>query len=221
MKLAGKTALVTDALVAAALRRHGARVEVADDLDQALAGADKLFGGLDIVFTDAKTDVRPALRHLRDNGTVIISGRCPTRIAAELLEPRRLRVNQVIGDGPAEDLAATVVYLASDEAFTVQGAEISAGGHPRGGAQGPQGPRVGEADGAGRAFDGGPAGDEMLGALQPQRLLVAKRRQAGGVPEAPRDGSLAAAELAAQLGQAQRLGVPLVDHVLEPVHQVA
>ncbi|GAA3432975.1 hypothetical protein [Kutzneria kofuensis] len=131
MKLAGKTALVAEsgsaAAVATVLRRAGARVETTDDIEAALAEAAARFGGLDIVFAPAHAHtVHAALPHLRDNGAVILYGRASAHPPTGLLEPRWLRVNYVTADAstPPDEVAEAVLFLASDDAFTVQGEEL-------------------------------------------------------------------------------------------------
>lgn len=135
MKLAGKTALLAEggstAAVATVLRREGARVETTDDIEAALVEVAARFGGLDIVFAPAHARmVHAALPHLRDNGAVILYGRASTHPPAGLLEPHRLRVNYVIADAftPPDEAAEAVLFLASDDAFTVQGEEMALNG---------------------------------------------------------------------------------------------
>ena len=76
------------------------------------------------------------------------------------------------------------------------------------GAQAAQHPGVLEADRPGRGLDRGAVADQVLGAFDPQQLLVAQRGQAGGPAKQPGQGALADAAGRGQLGQRQRVGEP-------------
>nr|BFF27839.1 hypothetical protein GCM10025732_58040 [Glycomyces mayteni] len=60
----------------------------------------------------------------------------------------------------------------------------------------------------------------MLGAFEAEHRLVAQRGHAGGLGEPAREGPLGDARGRGEVGQAQRLGVPHVDEVLDAVHGV-
>src|SRR5690606_23517074 len=89
------------------------------------------------------------------------------------------------------------------------------------GAEAAQHAGVGEAHRAGRGLGGGALRDEVLGAFQPQLLLVPQRGEAGRGGEAAGEGAFADADRGGQVRQRQGAGVGGVDDVLGAVDGVA
>jgi hypothetical protein len=80
--------------------------------------------------------------------------------------------------------------------------------------------RVLEADRVRRRLDGGAVADEVLGAFEPQDLLVAQGRHPGGPGEQPGQGPLGDAGMRGQVGEREGARELRVDPVLDPVDRV-